>query len=111
MPSFVTHFEIFAEDPAPLAEFYRRLFGWRVEQAPGVDYYVIDTGSGGMSGLRGGLTVRPIPEPRRRVRYESVDSVNDVLGQVVALGGSVLHSAHVTAPGPCGGAWKEGTSE
>jgi predicted enzyme related to lactoylglutathione lyase len=35
MPSFVTHFEIFAEDPAPLAEFYRRLFGWRVEQAWG----------------------------------------------------------------------------
>jgi hypothetical protein len=54
-----------------------------------------------MSGLRG-LTVRPIPEPRRRVRYVSVDSVNDALGQVVALGGPVLHSAHVTAPGPCG---------
>lgn len=111
MPSSVTHFEIFPEDLASLAEFYRRLFGWRIEQAPGIDYYVIDTGSDGTSGLRGGLTVRAIPEPRSLVHYVSVDSVDDALAQVVALGGSVVHSAHVTAPGPCGGACQEDISE
>jgi predicted enzyme related to lactoylglutathione lyase len=34
----VTHFEIYAEKPAKLADFYRRLFDWRVEQAPSIDY-------------------------------------------------------------------------
>ena len=87
MPVSVTHFEIFAEDPAPLAEFYRGLFGWKIEQAPGIDYYVIDTGG---AGIGGGLTVRPIPEPRSWVHYVSVESVDDSLAQVVALGGSVL---------------------
>ena len=37
----VTHFEIYAEDPAKLADFYRGLFGWQVEQAPGADYWRI----------------------------------------------------------------------
>ena len=69
MPSSVTHFEIFAEDPAPLADFYRRLFGWRIERAPGIDYYVIDTGADATPGIGGGLTVRPIPEPRSWVHY------------------------------------------
>ena len=32
--SHVTHFEIFAEEPAKLADFYRNLLGWKVEQAP-----------------------------------------------------------------------------
>ena len=39
----VTHFEIYGEQPAALAEFYRKLFGWRLERAPGVDYWRIET--------------------------------------------------------------------
>ena len=39
MTGAVTHFEIFAEDPAKLADFYRELFGWAIEKAPGVDYF------------------------------------------------------------------------
>ena len=44
MTSSVTHFEIYAEEPAKLAEFYRTLLGWQVEKAPGIDYWRIDTG-------------------------------------------------------------------
>lgn len=93
MPYSVTHFEIYAEDPAALtalAGFYRELFGWTIEQAPGVGYFMIDTGAGGASGIRGGLTVRPVPEPRSWVHYVRVDSLDDELSRVVALGGSVL---------------------
>jgi uncharacterized protein len=36
--SQVTHFEIYAEEPAKLAEFYRTLLGWQIEKAPGIDY-------------------------------------------------------------------------
>ena len=46
MASAVTHFEIYAEDPAKLAEFYRTLLGWQVDKAPGIDYWRIDTGAG-----------------------------------------------------------------
>ena len=42
MTSSVTHFEIYGENPAKLAEFYRTLLGWQVDKAPGIDYWRID---------------------------------------------------------------------
>ena len=45
MTGAVTHFEIYAEEPAKLAEFYRGVFEWRLDQAPGVDYWRIETGA------------------------------------------------------------------
>ena len=37
MSGLVTHFEIYGEAPAELAQFYASLFGWQIEKAPGVD--------------------------------------------------------------------------
>jgi hypothetical protein len=37
--SSVTHFEICASEPSKLADFYRVLFGWQLEKAPGIDYW------------------------------------------------------------------------
>jgi hypothetical protein len=39
----MTHFEIFGEAPAKLAEFYREVLGWQIEKAAGVDYWRIQT--------------------------------------------------------------------
>jgi len=36
MPSF-THFEIYGEEPGELADFYRNVFGWQIEQMAGVN--------------------------------------------------------------------------
>ncbi len=47
----VTHFEIYAEHPATLAEFYRQLFDWRLDKAPGVDYWRIETGAAPARGV------------------------------------------------------------
>jgi hypothetical protein len=44
-----------------LAEFYQILFGWRVEQAPGIDYWRIQCAADTANGLNGGLTYRPFP--------------------------------------------------
>jgi uncharacterized protein len=88
--SSVTHFEIYAEDPPGLAEFYRKLFGWAIERPPGIDYYRVQTGAEPGSGVSGGLTYRPIPQPRSWVHYVSVASVAETIERVVALGGRVL---------------------
>jgi predicted enzyme related to lactoylglutathione lyase len=61
MTTSVTHFEIYGEDPAKLAEFYRTLLGWQIDKAPGIDYWRIDTGAGEGKGIGGGLLFRPIP--------------------------------------------------
>jgi predicted enzyme related to lactoylglutathione lyase len=62
MMSSVTHFEIYGEEPAKLADFYRNVFGWHVEQMPGVNYWRIQTGSAEPNALHGGLSYRAIPD-------------------------------------------------
>jgi len=90
MTASVTHFEIFAEEPAKLADFYRNLFGWKIEKAPGVDYFHIQTAPPEERAIRGGLTYRPIPGPRSWVHYVWVESLEDAVERVQRLGGNVL---------------------
>jgi predicted enzyme related to lactoylglutathione lyase len=87
----VTHFEIYAQEPAELAEFYRQLFGWHIEKALGVDYFFIQTGPEKNGALRGGLLHRPIEGPRSWVNYVHVDSLDETLGRLHKLGGKVVH--------------------
>jgi hypothetical protein len=84
----VTHFEIYAEEPAELADFYRRLFGWSIDKAQGVDYFFIKTAPGAIAG---GLLRRPIEGPRSWVHYVHVDSLDDTLERLLRLGGKVVH--------------------
>ena len=90
MSSSVTHFEIYAEDPAKLADFYRGLFGWQVDQAPGIEYWRIQPGATEPQGVGGGLTYRPMPGLRCWVHYVNVPSIDEALTQAELLGGVVL---------------------
>jgi uncharacterized protein len=86
----VTHFEIYGEKPAALAEFYRQLFGWRLERAPGLDYWRIETGASPGSSLAGGLTYRPIAGTRGWIHYVHVASLDDAVAEAERLGAAVL---------------------
>jgi predicted enzyme related to lactoylglutathione lyase len=88
----VTHFEIYAEEPEGLAEFYRKLFGWRIEKARAVDYFFIETAPEPPGAIRGGLLRRPIEGPRSWVHYVHVDDLNEALERVVRLGGKVIRA-------------------
>jgi hypothetical protein len=90
MTSSVTHFEIYAEEPVKLAEFYRTLLGWQVDKAPGIDYWRIHTAPGDATETGGGLLFRPIPGPRSWVHYVHVQSLDETLGRILELGGSVV---------------------
>lgn len=90
--SSVTHFEIYAEEPSKVAEFYRSLFGWQVDKAPGIDYWLIQTGATDTASCSGGLTYRAIPGPRSWVHYVSVTSLDESIAQVQRLGGAILRS-------------------
>lgn len=86
----VTHFEIYAEEPAKLAAFYRGLFGWQIEQVPGIDYWRIQTGTEDGGNIGGGLLCRPIPGPRAWVHYVHVTALDETIAEVQQLGGAVL---------------------
>lgn len=90
MTGSVTHFEIYGEEPAKLADFYRGVFEWRLDKAPGVDYWRIQTGSAGATGINGGLTYRPIAGTRGWVHYVHVASLDEAMAAAQRLGASVL---------------------
>ena len=96
MSNSVAHFEIPGDDPEQLAQFYSRLFGWKIEKVPGDwDYwmvYTVPTGENGMpsepGGINGGLYKRQAPE-QKPLNYISVGDVDEYVGKAAAFGGTV----------------------
>jgi uncharacterized protein len=91
----VAHFEIYAEEPAKLADFYRGVFEWRLDKAPGVDYWRIQTGSAAATSFNGGLTYRPIAGTRGWMHYVHVASLDDAVAAAERLGAAVLRPSSV----------------
>ena len=90
MTSSLTHFEIYGPEPANLAEFYRGVFGWEVEQMPGIGYWRIQTGSAETKPLHGGLTFRAIPDLNGFLLHINVASLDETVARVESLGGSIV---------------------
>ncbi|PZQ46291.1 MAG: hypothetical protein DI556_20665 [Rhodovulum sulfidophilum] len=87
MNAGVSHFEMFGDEPEKLADLYRELFGWRIEQAPGVDYWRVQSGDGQMVG---GLARRPPFPLRGWLPYFAVPSAEQAVATVERHGGGVL---------------------
>ncbi len=85
----VVHFEIPAENPERAGEFYKKVFGWKIEKWGGpIDYWLVTTGADEEPGINGAIhenkTFRSV------VNTIAVDSVDDSLEKVKQAGGKVL---------------------
>ena len=67
----VQHFEIYGDDPKSLAGFYQSLFGWKINEIPGMEYWSVETVATNERGqasepgsINGGMMKRPTPEAR-----------------------------------------------
>lgn len=87
MSNILVHFEIPGDDPEALAEFYRNLFGWKIQKAP-MDYWLIETAPGGQ-GIGGGMMKRQAPE-QGPVNYVGVESVDVYRERAEQLGARVI---------------------
>ena len=90
MPGRVTHFEIYGDTPGRLAAFYATLFGWRVEQAEGVDYWRINFDPSADGKADGGLLRRPPSVPGGWLHYIEVDSLDGSLALAERNGARLL---------------------
>ncbi len=86
MNGHLTHFEVYGEDPARLADFYASLFGWQIEKAPGIDYWRIRTEPKNGAHSDGGLTYRPPEGPTSWLHYVTVNSVDVALARAQSMG-------------------------
>ena len=96
MDHTIVHFEIPADNIEDLKKFYGALFGWKIEKMPGpVEYYSIETvpvkknSLPERPGVNGGLMKKQNPE-HKPVNYIAVESVDEYVKKIVALGGQVI---------------------
>ncbi len=93
----VVHFEIYADDPEKLSQFYTSLFDWTVVPIPDMDYALIrtvDTDEKGMplqkGGINGGLMKRPSGYEGGWMNYVSVESVESAAERAQKLGATLM---------------------
>ena len=93
----VHHFQLPARDMAALKPFYEGVFGWQIQEVPGMDYHLIatvPTGPDGLPTVPGGINggfYRPVPSGPGGVHLSiSVASLDGTLAKVQAGGGRVI---------------------
>lgn len=90
------HFEIPVDDMERATDFYKNLFGWDINAAPGFDDYRIvytlpvdkDNMTQGQ-GINGGLMKRSNPGTPV-INYINVEDIDAYLGKLEQLGGQIL---------------------
>jgi predicted enzyme related to lactoylglutathione lyase len=94
----VAHFEIYADDPEKLAQFYSSLFDWTIEYIPNMEYRFIktvDTDEKGMptqtGGINGGMIRRPPGyQGKEWVNYVNVESLDASVERATKLGATLM---------------------
>ena len=95
MDHTIVHFEIPAENLEKLRKFYSELFGWKIDKAEGMDYWLIQTvpvdkqGRPIRMGVNGGMMKKQNPE-HKFTYYVSVESVDEYSKKIEKLGGKVI---------------------
>ena len=85
----VVHFEIPADDPDRVVDFYEKTFGWKIQKWDGpVDYWLVTTGEGGEPGIDGAIMKRR-EFAQATVNTINVPSADEFIDKVVANGGEV----------------------
>ena len=84
----VIHFEIEADKPEQLAQFYKKVFNWKFEKWTGpMDYWMIMTGEN-EPGIDGGLLKKT--ETAQPVNTISVSSIDEYLKKIRKNKGTIL---------------------
>ncbi|HYC36982.1 MAG TPA: VOC family protein [Usitatibacter sp.] len=84
----VVHWEFWSKDPAKVSDFYSKVFGWKIQHIPELDYRMVDTGGGGING--GIMQPKEGPMPGNMAFYIDVDDLAAYRGKIVEAGGRIL---------------------
>jgi predicted enzyme related to lactoylglutathione lyase len=89
MATPVVHWEFWSTDSAKLSDFYARVFGWKIQHHPEINYRVVDTGGGGING--GIMTPdRSGPWPGNMSFYIDVDDLDAYSEKIQKAGGKIV---------------------
>ncbi|WP_067935067.1 VOC family protein [Alicyclobacillus kakegawensis] len=85
----IAHFEMQVANTEQTVEFYRNIFGWKIEKHGDLGYWLITTDEEG-TGITGGIL--PSPDGQARViNTIEVDNVDEYLVKITANGGETVY--------------------
>jgi predicted enzyme related to lactoylglutathione lyase len=89
--SRIVHFDISADNIERAKNFYKKLFGWKIEKSPGpVEYFLIETHtSTGEKGVIGGIAKRE-KAYQKITNFIEVASIDESITKVITLGGKII---------------------
>jgi predicted enzyme related to lactoylglutathione lyase len=94
----VIHFEIPADNPERAAQFYQKVFGWKVDKWAGpMDYWLAKTGEDKEPGINGAITEKG-DYVAATTNTIDVASYEDAVKKIMEAGGKVL-TAKMAVPG------------
>ena len=88
----VVHWELWSKDPAKVSAFYEKVFDWKVNFIPQIDYRLVDTeAKGEMKGINGGI-MKPQegPWPGNMSLYIMVDDLDAHTKRILDAGGKMI---------------------
>jgi hypothetical protein len=81
------HCELLSNDPVKAKEFYKKLFDWKLEDVPEMDYTLIHVGEG----TGGGIMKNPVPSaPSSWLTYVAVEDAASSAKKAKELGATIL---------------------
>jgi predicted enzyme related to lactoylglutathione lyase len=85
----VVWFEVIGNDGDALCDFYRSLFGWKIDADNPMKYGTVDT-SGAEKGIPGGVGQTKAPEQPRVTFYVETPDLADTLAKAGKLGAKTV---------------------
>ncbi len=86
----IVHIEIPAPDLEKAKEFYTKLFSWKVELVPGMDYAMWSSDEEGVTGVSGGFEKMSKPTSDGPLIHIGVDDIDAKLKEIEAAGGKTV---------------------
>jgi uncharacterized protein len=86
----VVHFEIAANNPELMVDFYQSVFGWKIDKWEGpMDYWMVVTGDNSSPGINGGL-FKPNELFNATVNTIDVPNLDEYISKVIEKGGKTV---------------------
>jgi predicted enzyme related to lactoylglutathione lyase len=94
----VVHWELMSKEPGRVADFYAKIFGWKVQHMPQINYRLVQTGA--KLGINGGIVQpdREAPWPGNQIFYVAVDDLAAYCRKIESAGGQI-HVRSQEVPG------------
>lgn len=86
----VTHFEIPANDPEKMVDFFAKAFGWKANRWGEMEYWLTDNGTAEVPGINGAFIRRGDKYHNTVVNTIQVDNIEETMKKISSNGGEVL---------------------